>query len=308
MRYIKYFTAVIILCVALLSILYHFYQRGYDKFYSFEKDRMEEIILGKKNHDIIFLGTSRTYHHVNPRIIDSLTQMDSYNAGIDGGNLIEINLALQAYLKNHTPPKLIVADISLLCFAVKRQPFYDPNIYYEFLNNQIIYEALRPYKKVFLLKNLPFVRFAEADDLLRENAMLGLLGRKNVDDKYHYKGFLPYGRDTLELPLKRKYQLKYDIEKNGVDLLNNIIVTCKQRNIKIVLTYAPEYDSKNQNLNDNFFPTLTKIAASQKIPLWDYRNEKICTNHRLFRDEHHLNEIGSAIFSERLANDVKKIL
>lgn len=308
MKHLKYLVFILLLCTGFLSLLYQLYRKGYNRFYSFEKGRINEIIEGKKNYDILFIGTSRTYHQINPAIIDSITGMQSYNAGIDGANLLEMNLVLQAYLKSHKPPKMVVADVSLLCFAVKRQPFFDPNMYYEYLDNEIVYNTLKPYKRVFLLKTLPFFRFPETDDMLRQNAILGYFGKKSVDNKRFYQGFLSYGFDTISLPLQRRYQTIYEIDDLGLKLMNTIITTCKKSDIKLIITYAPEYEAKGQGLNPAFFPTLTAIALKNHIPFWNYRWETIGADHRLFKDEHHLNRIGADIFSGILAKDITKTL
>ena len=308
MKYIKYVIILLVSGIVVLSLLYGLYQEGYKKFYAFENSRLKEMIKGSTNYDIIFIGASRTYYHVNPAVIDSITHKCSFNLGFEGCNLLEMNLALQTYVKAHKAPEMVVVDVPMLGFAVNRQPFFNPNIYYPYLDQPIIYNALKPYKRVFMLKHFPFLRFMETDDMLRQNAVLGFLGKKNTDNRTHYKGFITFGTDTVSLPLIRRYTFVYEIDQIGINLLNKIITTCKTNNIKIVLTYAPEYHYWDESINKNFFPTLQKIAAEQNIPFWDYRKEQLCHDHTLFIDEHHLNEKGANLYSRILANDLAKTL
>src|SRR5687767_3533259 len=109
MKYVKLLIIVPLACLLVLTVLYSFYSKGYERYYSFEHERMKEIIEGKNNYDILFIGSSRTYYQVNPRIVDSITKLSSFNAGSDAANLLEMNLFLQCYLKSHQAPKVVVA-------------------------------------------------------------------------------------------------------------------------------------------------------------------------------------------------------
>jgi hypothetical protein len=287
--------------------IYHLYIKGYNKYYSFDREHLNEIIYGKSYHDILFIGSSRTMHQVNPKLVDSITQLDSYNAGIEAANLLEMNLILECYLKNHKPPKLLVADLAISCFAIKRLPFFNPNLYYQYLDNENVYKALTPYKHVSLLKYFPFLQLTEANDLLKQNAILGYLKKKDPSTKVFYKGYADYGTDTLADPSHRKDISNYPIDNEGIAFLKNIVRICQQKKIDLVFTYAPEYNPDNHLYNPNFFPTISNLCVTCNIPFWDFRNEKICNNHRLFIGEHHLNHFGAEIYSKIIAGYIKRI-
>jgi hypothetical protein len=308
MRYVRYFVLVLFLGVGLLDLIYVVFRRGYNKYNSFEQGRMNVIINGKDYHDAVFIGSSRTYYHVNPRIIDTVLNINSFNAGIDGANLLETNLVLNAYLASHPAPKYIVADLSTPAFDIRESSIFNPNIYYPFLNNQIVFNTLKPYKRVHLLRYLPFLQITECDDFLRESAVQGLMGKKKPLDP-NYKGYLESGRDSIPLPFKITYlTTDYAVRKKGTDLLLRMINTCREKNIRLILTYSPVYDKKDEKLNPAFFPTIEKICDTTGTPFLNYRSIPLTKNHRLFRDELHLNRFGADIFSDLLANDLKKLI
>jgi hypothetical protein len=282
--------------------------RGYNKYYSFDKEHFDEIIDGKSYSEILFIGSSRAMHNINPRIVDSLTGLHSYNAGIDGANLLEINLVLECYLKSHPAPKIILADIAINSFAIKKLPFFNPNHYYQFLNKPLVFEALRPYERVYLFKYLPFLQLTQSNDLLKQNAILGYAGRTDPLTSISYKGFVDYGTDTLHLPLKKTYFMNYEIEQRGIDILKEMINICKQNDIKLIFTYAPEYHPEEDTYNPDFFPTIKNISKAADIPFLDFRNNKVFENHKLFINEHHLNHYGVEIFSTMIAEEVKDAL
>ncbi|HTF29483.1 MAG TPA: hypothetical protein VK625_11610 [Flavitalea sp.] len=305
MRYFKYFLLVLITGIGFLDLTYVLFRRGYNKFNSFEQTRLREIISGKENYAVLFLGSSRTFHHVNPKIIDSSLKINSYNAGIDGANIAEVALVLKCYLASHPKPKVIVADISTPFFDIKENPLFNSNIYYPFLNNEIVYNTMKPFKRVGLLRFFPFLQIPECDDFLREGAVQGLLGKEKRLEP-HYKGHLESGKDTIPLPFKVKYlTTDYPVSGKGTTYLYEIIKICKDNNIQLLLTYSPVYKLKDEKLNPDFFPTIIRIADSSGVQFLNYRKIPLTYNNKLFRDELHLNTYGANIFSAILANDLK---
>jgi hypothetical protein len=308
MRYFRYFLLLLLLGVGLLDLVYVLFRRGYNKYNSFEQTRLSEIMNGKDTHDILFIGSSRTYYHINPRVIDTVLNANSFNAGIDGANLLETNLILNCYLASHPAPKYIVADLSTPAFDIRDASIFNPNIYYPFLNNKIVFNTLKPYKRVHLLRYLPFLQITECDDFLRQGAVAGLLGEKKPLDP-NYKGYLESGRDSIPLPFKVTYlTTDYAVNNKGTDLLLQMINTCRKNNIRLIITYSPVYDKKDEKLNPKFFPTLETICDTTGTPFLNYRNIPLTQNHRLFRDELHLNKFGADIYSKLVAADLKYLI
>ena len=305
MRYLKYLIVFSCSSFVILYLLYRLYIIGYNKYYSYEYKHINEIVNGRTANDILFIGSSRTVHHINPKLIDSITGMGSYNAGVDGANLLEMSLILKSYLNSHPPPQILFIDLAISSFAIDSLPFRDPNLYYQHLNNQIIYKGLKPYKRVFLFKYLPFTLFTEANDLLKQNSIRGYIGESDPLTKKSYKGFVDYGPDTLALPLKKRYRINYPIEKKGKALLQEMVSICKKKNIQPIFTYAPEYQPEEKDYNPKLFPTIKEISSSYNIPFVDFRTERVFENHRLFKNEHHLNHYGVEIYSAMIANEIK---
>src|SRR5690349_10630276 len=247
MNYFRNYLVISVFSVLILVVLYKFYKKGYESYYSFEHGHLNEIINGEEDYDVLFVGSSRTYYHVHPKVVDSITKLSSYNAGLAGANLFECNLIIQCYLKSHKAPKMIVLDIAKNAFEIKSRPIWNPTHYYYFLDNDLVFKALKPYEHVYLLKYLPFIRFIEADDNSKQNAFMGYFQHNSVENKEYYKGYFSFGSDTIALPFKRKYaNVSYPMEPSGVESLKEIIKACKEKNVKLVFTFAPVYDAKNE--------------------------------------------------------------
>lgn len=290
-----------------LTILWIPLKQGYQQYYRFEQNKLKEIISGSAKIDLLFIGSSRTFYHVNPRIIDSTLQLNSFNAGIDGARLLEMDMVLRCFLAVHEKPSCVVLDISTSSFDISRNPIFNPNIYYPFLGDSIVYNSLSPYKRVGLMKAFPFLAVAEWDDILKAGALKGVFG-KTQPLAPNYKGFLESGRDTMRLPFKRTFlKTDYAIRPEGKRLLDEIIMICRNNDIKLFFTYAPISILDDSKINPDFFPTLTEITTLNNIPFLNYSHLELSNNHKLFRDEHHLNSYGAAIYSRKLAEDLKTL-
>jgi lysophospholipase L1-like esterase len=294
---------------ACLLPVYYLYQKGYAKYHAVLQQNLDEVMKGVKNYNVLFVGSSRTLVHVNPKAVDSATGWDSYNAGIDGANLLEINLVLQCFLKKHMAPQLVVLELSTNAFDIERRPFFSPLKYYSYLDDSLVYRTLKPYKRAALLKYLPFTQLTEADDYSKTDALYGWLGKREVLKGDVYKGFEENGDDTITLPFHSGFDTSfYQITNKGKEILNEIISLCNQRNIKLVFTYAPEFYLIRKNLNPQFFQTIANSSIRNNIPFLDYRNCFICRNHQLFANPGHLNKKGAAVYSQLLAQDLKNIV
>jgi hypothetical protein len=308
MRYLRYLMLVFLVGVGLLDLIYVVFRRGYNHYNKFEQTRLKHIFNDTTYHDALFIGSSRTYYHINPKIIDTVMKLNSFNAGIDGANLLETNLILNCYLASHPAPKYVIADLSTPAFDIQPSSVFNPNIYYPFLSNKIVFNTLKPYKRVNLLRYFPFLQITECDDFLRQGAVAGLMGEiKPLAPQY--KGYLESGRDTIPLPFRITYlTTDYPVNKKGTDLLLNMINTCRAHNIKLIVTYSPVYNNHDEKMNPEFFPTLTKICDTTGTTFLNYREITLSQNHRFFRDELHLNRFGADIFSRMLARDLNRMI
>jgi hypothetical protein len=304
MRYVKYFLLVVLLGVGVLDLIYVFFRHGYNVYNRFEQSRLTTIFSGKENFDILFIGSSRTYWHVNPKVIDGVMHSNSYNAGILGGNLFESALILRGYLANHPAPKLVVVDLASPSFEVKGLSMKNPNMYYPFLSNQLVLNALKPYKRVSLLRYFPFFQITECDDFLREGAIAGLAGLQ-MRAGSNYKGYQENGDDTIPLPFKVTYlATNFQITDRGKWLFLDIIQLCKDKDIEVVVTYAPIYQRHDEKLNPAFFPTIRSLCQNTGTLFLNYRDQPQLQSHKLFKEELHLNKTGANLFSNILAKDL----
>lgn len=83
----KFLKNSIIFFVVLVSMTYiadTLITTGLKKSKSYYFVDWNRIYGGKIDADIIINGNSKAYHHISPKIIDSVTRLNSYNLGLDG--------------------------------------------------------------------------------------------------------------------------------------------------------------------------------------------------------------------------------
>lgn len=302
-------TLITIITAAVLSLLNFIYKIGYEKIYWNHNEQFDELTKNKPNYDIIYLGTSRTYVHNNPRVIDSITGLSSYNFGIVGANLLEMNMWLELYLQNHHRPKLVVLELYLNAFNIEKKPFFDHTIYLPSINNPIIYNTLSEYRSVWIYKYVPFMELVEYDDYKKFTAFKSAFhGTEQTKHDLIYKGYLENRNKNASLDKLKANDELFTSNESGAKILNQLITTCKSSNIKLMITYAPEFFMANHTNTKTFFYYIAKVCAQQKLTFVDYRNSDICLDEKLFVDAEHLNKTGATKFSIILANDILKEL
>lgn len=307
MKYLKYSLLFILICGAALYAIFFLYRTGYNRYYNSEIEALNEKLNGTAYHDLVFLGSSRTYMGINPKVIDSVTGLDTYNAGIMGAKFLEMNMVLQCYLKTRKPPKLLLLEMPPAGFDPDQRPIFNPNIYYPFLENDIVYRALKPFHRVWLFKHLPFSQLTEADDDLRQGALSGLFGQKSKAANF-YKGYRNEGNDTIRLPFRQTYfNVRVPVTDKDNKYLKEIIQTCKERSIKVVVIYPPVYKYIQEQPYADYFPTVEKICAANNLPFLNYWDFEHKADHTIFTDQIHLNSTGTHLFSAMLANDVMNL-
>ncbi|MEO8764819.1 MAG: hypothetical protein ABI416_11050 [Ginsengibacter sp.] len=297
---------VLVIAGVVLSLLNKVYVNGHTRYYKHEMERINVLLNKEAYYDVLYIGSSRTHMHYNPRVIDSITHLSSYNLGVEGGNLLEINLWFQVYLQIHQAPKMVVLDLPVFAFDIEKRPFFNPTIYFPYLENDIIYNTLARYKKIQLFKYLPLLELMEIDDYNKFNALRGILGKKEeISYGFTYNGYADNGiRGLTPATGLPQDTITYAVAEAGKKILDAIIDSCSRRHIKLIIAYSPEYYNTDYKKRIDFFQYVTEVSKKNLIPFFDYRNLSICKDSTLFANQSHLNKFGARIYSRYVAEAI----
>lgn len=273
----------------------------YDKKYFHSISKNEFVLLeDTTSYDMLLLGSSRMKNNVNPRIVDSITKLNTYNAGSSGANLVEINTILQSYLLRHAPPKYIVLALDLFSLESDKHLQYYPT-YITCNGSPPIREALKEEGvPTALYQLLPFLKIVELNDYYKGVVVKAMKGETDIAaDDFYYKGFVS---NTANVITKDEFgpRMKFGITEKGLGAINEIIRVCEKNGTKLVLTYAPEYKRLNVRSAENadeVFAAYDSIARVNNIPF--YHDEYLELNQRkeLFANNGHLNRPGAEVYS-----------
>jgi hypothetical protein len=302
----KPITKLLIIAGVMLTVWtvgYMLLAKGLRQYNFLKETRMKEILQNRTPFDIIYVGSSRTHNTIDPGVVDSLLGVKSFNLGIQGGNMVEFNMIIKAYLQNHPAPELIVLTLDAHSFTPDR-PIFNYTQYLDYTSNKVIDTTLSRYgHKTWLFKALPIMRISAFTDLTRRQAIDGLRGKNDLRGRYHNQGFLALGNgvidpDSLTLPIQT-----VSFDKERIALLQEIILLCKTKRINLIFTYAPEWQGVKQGVTnfEEFLKLANSIAHKNQIPFWRHDLLPMCQNHKQFTNVRHVNTTGAKAYSALLA-------
>ena len=292
------------------SVCSFWLSNGLNKYYTELHKKLKSTFVDSTNYDLLFVGSSRVMNNVNPKIIDSITTLKSFNAGTSGANVYESKVIIESYLENHPAPKSIYVGLDLFSFNTKNKLF-NYTYYLPFTENKKLVSELNLLDhNTTLYKYLPFLQLADYDDYAKTNAIKGILSKKElIQNQTEYKGFVSLGNEVLDTSNLIIGGETVVIDLVGENTLNEILLLCKKRNIKLSFFYAPEYKAMWQKKVTNaqfVFSMIDSFSQKNNIAFLRYDTIQICNNPLYFNNVRHLNNEGANMFSEIFAKDIKQ--
>jgi len=299
------FILIFITALAVSHFGYLFLEKGIIKFSAYSYPRLVEIIDGKTRYDVLFLGTSRTQVHINPKITDSILELNTYNAGKAGASSLEVRMLIEAYLTNHKPPKYLVYNIDHLSI-LNADKVPNSALYLFFLNNDAIYKGLETtYKRVYLMKYIPFTRIMNLDDYYRNVGLQANFGHTELQKgPVYYKGFASNDNSKLKVIKAVK---PVEIKIPSLTEMNKIIAICEKNNIKLIFHYGPILFENGQPTSFQRVKEIEELASQKGIDFLKLDTLK-SFEQTDFYDLVHLNRDGAQKYSVIFAHALKPYL
>ena len=266
------------------------------------------IVDGAINADILILGSSRALAHYDPRIIEQVTGRRSFNIGLNGSQT-DMQLArLKSYLRHNKPPSTLLFNLDTFSFQTTHGGVFDPAQYMPYINwEPDIYDALKRIDpSIWKSKFIPLYGYTVGD--LRFEWMLGIASLfhwRPAED--HFLGFNPREKAwTDEFEQMRAMHpdgVHIDIEASGVEQMEEMLRLCRDRHIRVVLVYSPEYVEMQELTNNRseVFNKFEELSRQFHVPLWDYSGSALSTDKAYFQNSQHLNAQGARKFSLEIA-------
>ena len=302
-HYILRLTASLTIALLLSWVAYQLVIKA-DKKYFHSISKNEFLFLkDTTTYDVLLLGSSRMKNNVNPMVLDSVTGLNTFNAGSSGANAVEVYTILESYLLKHKPPQTVVLALDLFSLESQNALQYYPT--YITCNTSPPIETALKTEGVHtsLYKIVPFLKIVELNDYYKGVVYKAAKGETDIaGGDFYYKGFVSNTEQVIldEHPGPR---LKFGITEKGLIAVNDIIHKCEMNNITLVFCYAPEYKQLNIRSSLNGVELLAlydSIATVNNIPF--LHDEYLDINYmpELFANNGHLNRDGADVYSRLL--------
>jgi hypothetical protein len=254
--------------------------------------------IDSTNAEILVFGSSRAVHHYVPEVFESKFKLSFYNLGREG-NFILYNYAIfNTILKRYNPkiiifdlnPNELILDTNSYARLSALLPYYKdhPEIR-NIINLRSPYEKIKLFSAIYPFNsNLFTIAFGN----------LGITKKTKADNK----GYIPLHTSHVNQKLYKMQYPKGIYDRNKINALKDIIRLCKINKINLYFVFSTIYANVDEN---NVADSIVNIIKSSNIEVFDYINDKsFIENSLLFQDQLHLNEDGSKIFSEMVANQI----
>ncbi len=251
--------------------------------------------------DIMIFGSSRANHHYVPEVFEEELGMSYYNAGKDGNQIHYHYAVLESVLKRYTP-KIIILDV-----ASKDIIKFDES--YDRLSSLLPYYKTHPEIRPMANLKSRFEKYKLVSASYPFNSiMLNILkGNSNARDEKNDKGYIPLNKIWTAPLAADPYQQPEEIDSLKLQYFEKFIETCKNAGVKLYVAFSPIYIRYDQP--PVALQVVGEICRKYEVPFYDYsKDQEFLSNPSLFSDRSHLNGKGAAVYSEKIAKEIKKSL
>lgn len=293
----KKFLTILILSILIVGCLDFVFGKVMDSIlcHSFKGEEGKiSYVVNRSEDDIIIMGSSRAYRHINPSLLEDSLGQTVFNAGLSNMGII-CNYGVFKGIISHHKPKLIIYDISHADFAKSDElSTYTASLKMMRSNNEIRHyvEELDPTERIKMLSG--FYCFNTKFITILQNYF-----ESGCDE---YKGYKPY-KGVMDYTPQQNLDTR-TLDELKCKYFDEFIRTIKDKGIQVVVTVSPYYYPESNRWIDYGI----ELCAANAIPFLDYsKNDKFNYNKELFYDQIHLNEEGSTEYTKELIKDIKEL-
>lgn len=262
-------------------------------------NRLELVLQGKMNKQIIVLGSSRGADNILAGQIEKETGLETYNLSYPGSDITFHAFILETLLKYNKPPKNIILTIDnpsefseeeTLNFRLDR--LY-PLSKYNYINDELINQNEKNiFSKVFCLARLnkSNLHFAQQESPLYnpiDNFGSMPFIQKNEKVVFEFKKMnLTYSKaNEMQEKLKAFKQIQKLCEKNKIDL---------------IYVFSPSFST----FNDKFYERFSEEVNTNNVMIYDSL-KPVYKNKDYYYDESHLLEKGAKVFTKEISTFIQ---
>ena len=263
-----------------------------------EYDRRLELILdGRMEKDVIIMGSSRAAHDILAGQLEEETGLESYNLGYRGTDVSFHLFLLEKLIKHNEPPKKLIYVVdnpfmfskdSVLRFNEK--PLL-PLAYKSEINDVLIdREVNSPVSKLLYLARIRKNQFLVSQQEAPENYFIDSTG------SHVYMG----NSGTVDWKLDGQGH-RYEpsrASQEKLEALEELMKLSQQNDITVYFVLPPNYFSFNTLFYDQFVE-----IVNGRFPILVYhKDDPSYRDKAYFYDQSHLNKKGATLLTREISN------
>ncbi|HRZ40614.1 MAG TPA: hypothetical protein P5246_06365 [Candidatus Omnitrophota bacterium] len=252
--------------------------------------------LLEKKAPILVFGSSRAEGQYVPDVLGKSLGGEAFNAGFKGSSSLYDYALLRLVLEHYTP-SLIIYDFSVQTINKSEDPYSKLYPLYPFRSSPSVWELLK--KRSRLEPLFFFSRLYPYNSKLHSVMMFNIW--KNRPGASN--GYFPQRSVMRPVPLEEPDR-KEAGERDPllVDYYKQFIQLAKERGIKVVVVCSPRYSTGAYDIPQD----LIRYLEEMSVPFFDFdlNGYPQFSDHKLYKDLDHLNDVGAEIFSELLGQKI----
>ncbi len=261
--------------------------------------RLQYVLDGQMNKDLIILGSSRCANNIIAKQLEDSTGWSTYNLSYRGSNIEFQEFLLKTLLKYNQPPKylLLVIDngpefkrVSTLNFRYDR---LFPLKKYTYINDYLVSH----HKQNVLSKYLNLARVKRKDfswtpkPVLPINVLTSHGSKINALDADH----------TLVYKSDIKVYNRTEEEQVKLNAFKSIQYMCETNGVYLIYVFPPNFVAFNSSFYERFYRL---DVDANNVMIYNQKDPRYY-DYNYFRDESHLNKYGAEVFTEELSDYIK---
>ncbi len=266
-------------------------------------NRLERVINGQMNKEIIIMGSSRGARNLIASMLQDSFNLSAFNLSYPGSGIEFHEFILKSLLKFNEKPNTI-----LLFLDEPQQLLKSETLKYR-------YDVLYPLVKYDHINDEMIRR--EQKNILSNYFALARINKKNFDLRTNnipeYGTILKCGSMPIDNPTQ-KGDFTFKTFNNPYDTLSELSEKtasflsfqdiCLASNIKLIMVFSPNFRKENNEFEMRMrsltHPNFTFIKYDTKNPIYTDKN--------YYFDETHLRTKGAIIFTNDIIKNLKKPL
>lgn len=296
----RFFIKVILIIIIILvidqgigTILKHFYFRQKHGEASNITYAIDSTVA-----DILIFGSSRAKHHYIPQILGDGLHYSCFNVGADGNYLL-YSYAIFKTIINRYNPKLIIFDI---------RPYELGYIASEYDRLSLLLPYYQKYPEIRQAIELrgPFEKIKHISAIYSFNSLIfqivnGNLGVSKPKES-DLQGYTPLFKKMQPQKIGTWDICGITLDEDKINVLKDIILTCKQKNIELIFVHSPIWINMKQSNCQNI---IHDVCFENNVRYIDQANDSTFMKRPdYFEDFSHLNNEGAKVFSNMLIDKI----